>query len=141
MVVIFLSAINLFILLISMINLLIRFGVWSFPYQLSPKFKSGKVQRKCVRFISFKCSVAGDLVYSRYVSFSSVLNLGTLEQRFVRMDLYLVYRLMEGLFWYFRSFIVLHILSYYTRSRNLFCLGIQVVNYAIDEICERDRNR
>ena len=68
--------------------------IWS-PYQLCNKSKLEKVQQKFLCFISIKCSIPRE-PYTTYNSLLSILNLQTLEQRRISLDLCLLYKLLAG---------------------------------------------
>ncbi|KAF0760090.1 Uncharacterized protein FWK35_00024216 [Aphis craccivora] len=79
----------------SLVRSLCEYGsiIW-FPFQIGFKLKLEKIQQKFLRFLAFKCSTPVD---SSYSSLLSILNLETLENRRLRLDLYFSYKLFVGM--------------------------------------------
>ncbi|KAF0701549.1 Uncharacterized protein FWK35_00037396, partial [Aphis craccivora] len=84
----------------SLIRCICEYGsiIWS-PYQISYKLKLENIQQKCLRFLSYKCSIPRypHFSYSPQPALLSILNLETLERRRLRLDLYFAYKLFSGI--------------------------------------------
>jgi hypothetical protein len=69
--------------------------IW-FPYQSGYKHKIEEIQHKFLHFLSFKCSVFRE-PHSSYSLLLTFLNIETLKQHRMRLDLYFSYKLFTGL--------------------------------------------
>jgi hypothetical protein len=96
--------------------------IWS-PYQSGHKHKIEEIQHKFLRFLSFKCSIFREL-HSLSSLFLTFLNIETLEQRRMRLDLYFSYKLFTELIDCpeFLSCFSFYAPSCNSRSKNIFYL-------------------
>ncbi|XP_025419691.1 uncharacterized protein LOC112690015 [Sipha flava] len=81
----------------SLVRSICEYGsiIWS-PYQSGHKHKIEEIQHKFLRFLSHKCSIIRE-PHSSYTSLLTFLNIETLEQRHLRLELYFTYKLLTGL--------------------------------------------
>jgi Reverse transcriptase (RNA-dependent DNA polymerase) len=123
----------------SLVRSICEYGsiIWS-PYQSGHKSRLEKVQQKFLRFLSFKCSIPRE-PHSSYAPLLSILNLETLEQRRLRLDLYFLYKLLSGNIDCPNFLSQLSFLTpvRITRSKYVFHLKKQVTNYAGNTPCNR----
>lgn len=104
--------------------------IWSL-YQSGHKYKIEKIQHRFLQFLSFKCSIARK-PYSSYNPLLTTLNLKTLEQHCLRLDLYFSYKLFTGNIDCSEvlSLFSFHVPTRISRSKNTFYLNTEVTNYA-----------
>lgn len=116
----------------SLVRSICEYGsiIWS-PYQSGHKQTIEKIQQKFLRFLSFKCSIIRE-PHSSYTPLLTILNLETLEQRRLRLDLYFSYKLFSGNIDCpeFLSRFSFHTPIRNSRSKNTFYLNTEVTNYA-----------
>jgi len=97
-----------------------------------------KVLHKFLRYISFKCSIPRE-PHSSYNPLLSLLNLLTLEHRRISLDLWFLYKLLNGNVDCpdFLSRLTFYTPAFNTRSKNASRLNIQVTKYANYVLCNR----
>jgi hypothetical protein len=103
--------------------------IWS-PYQLGYKSKMEKVEQKCLRFISIKCSIPKE-THTSYNLLLSTLHLKTLEQRRISLELCFLYKLLAGNvdFPDFLSRLLFYTSTLSTWSADTISLSLSVINY------------
>lgn len=116
----------------SLVRSICEYGsiIWS-PYQTSYKLKLEKIQQKFLRFISFKCSIPRE-PHSSYTPLLAIMNLETLEQRRMRLDIYFTFKIFTGqidcpILLNRFSF---HVPSCSTRNIKTFYINNAITNYA-----------
>jgi hypothetical protein len=115
----------------SLVRSICEYGsiIWS-PYQSGHKHKIEEIQHKFLRFLSHKCSIIREP--HSYTPLLTFLNIETLEQRRLRLELYFAYKLLTGLIDCpeFLCRFSFHSPSRNSLTKNTFYLNTEVTNYA-----------